>query len=142
MKATLVYDADCAFCNRCVRWMERRLPRLPEIVGFQFADLDALGVTRESCERAVQWVPPTGPTLEGADAIAKTLQYAGGVWRFVGRLMLLPGLRVLARLGYRWVANHRDLMPGGSAECAVQLPPADAGATPGTTETGSVGRAG
>jgi len=119
---TLVYDGDCAFCTRCVRWMERRLPRQPRVIAWQVADLPALGVTEQDCTHAVQWVEG-GTHVGGADGIARLLVWTGGPWRLLGRLTLLPGVIHIARLAYRWVARNRDRMPGGTAACAV--PPTD-----------------
>jgi predicted DCC family thiol-disulfide oxidoreductase YuxK len=33
--------------------------------------------------------------------------------------MLLPGIKQVAGVVYRWVAKNRDRMPGGTAECAL-----------------------
>jgi predicted DCC family thiol-disulfide oxidoreductase YuxK len=115
---TLVYDGDCAFCTRCVRWMERRLPRQPRVIAWQVADLPALGLSVQDCTDAVQWVDG-GRRYAGADAAALVLVWEGGPWRVLGRLMLLPGVIHLARLVYRWIARNRDRMPGGTAACAV-----------------------
>jgi predicted DCC family thiol-disulfide oxidoreductase YuxK len=119
---TLVFDGDCAFCTRCVRWMERRLPRQPRVIAWQVADLGALGLTAQQCTDAVQWVED-GRSAAGADGIARLLIWTGGFWPALGRVMLLPGVIHAARLSYRWVARNRDKMPGGTAACAV--PPRD-----------------
>lgn len=119
---TLVYDGDCAFCTRCVRWMERRLPKQPRVIAWQVADLAALGVTAQEVTDAVQWVEGDAH-VGGADGIARLLVWAGGVWSLLGRLMLLPGVIHVARVVYRWIARNRGKMPGGTAACAV--PPRD-----------------
>jgi predicted DCC family thiol-disulfide oxidoreductase YuxK len=121
-RPVLVYDGDCAFCTTAVRFTERRVRPRCSIVAWQFADLDALGVTRRRAEFEVLWVTPTGAVYGGAEAVAKILLSAGGAWAVLGALSELPPLNLLARVGYRWVADHRDRLPGGTAACAL---PAD-----------------
>ena len=59
-RATFVYDGDCAFCTLCARFIERRIPSRATVIPWQFADLPALGLTREQAEAAVQWVGEDG----------------------------------------------------------------------------------
>lgn len=117
--SVLVYDGDCAFCRRCVVFVERRITRRPRLVAWQFADLEALGLTAEECQEAVQWVGPDGRHASAQRAVARTLVGAGGGWSVLGRLLLLPGIDWSAGVVYRWVAANRHRMPGGTAECAI-----------------------
>jgi predicted DCC family thiol-disulfide oxidoreductase YuxK len=116
---TFVYDGDCAFCSSCARFVERWIPTTAQVVPWQFADLGALGLTREQCEQAVQWVARDGRTAAGPDAIAKLLRDSRWYWRPVGRVLAWRPVRALAWPGYRWVARNRDRMPGGTAACAL-----------------------
>lgn len=127
----LVYDGDCAFCTRSVRFIERRISRRPRIVAWQQTDLAALGLTVDMCETAVQWVDVDGSVASGHRAVARTLIHGGGPWWLMGRIILLPGISSISALVYRWVAKNRHRMPGGTAECV--LPQAQR-----TAETGHV----
>lgn len=115
----LVYDGDCAFCTRSVRFIERRIRRRPRIAAWQHLDLASLGLTREMCETAVQWVGVDGEVASGHRAVSRTLIHGGGGWRVLGRLIVLPGVDVLAGILYRWVARNRHRLPGGTAQCAM-----------------------
>jgi len=115
----LVYDGDCAFCTRSVRFIERRISRHPRIVAWQHADLEPLGLTAEMCETAVQWVGTDGSVASGHRAVARTLIHGGGLWWVMGRIILLPGISSVSALVYRWVARNRHRMPGGTAECVL-----------------------
>jgi predicted DCC family thiol-disulfide oxidoreductase YuxK len=120
---TFLYDGDCAFCSACARFVERRiLPRDPatraHVLPWQFADLDALGLTADECTEAVQWVHGDRH-LAGPDAIAALLHDSGRGWRPLGWLLGRRAVRPLAWRAYRWVARHRHQMPGGTAACAV-----------------------
>jgi predicted DCC family thiol-disulfide oxidoreductase YuxK len=122
MAPTFVYDGDCAFCTSCARFLERYAPSGARIVPWQFADLPALGLTREQCLEAVQWVaagPEPGPPLAGPDAIARLLRGSRVYWRVAGRLLDLRPVRAAAWPVYRWVSRNRHRLPGGTAACAV-----------------------
>jgi predicted DCC family thiol-disulfide oxidoreductase YuxK len=115
---TFVYDGDCAFCTSCAEFASRRIPTRARLVPWQFADLDALGLTVERCEQAVQWVD-SGGIAAGPDAIARLLSSSSRIWRAAGWLLRLRPVRALAWPAYRWVARNRHRMPGGTAACAL-----------------------
>ncbi|MFF4648760.1 thiol-disulfide oxidoreductase DCC family protein [Streptomyces sp. NPDC001380] len=132
-RPVLVYDGDCAFCSRCVG-LAARLPADPaargwDAVPFRTADLAGLDarcgglglVTARRAGREVLWVTPGGQVYGGAQAVARLLMRAGGVWIVPGALVTLPPVRWAAAGVYRLVARHRHRMPGGTAACA--LPP-------------------
>jgi predicted DCC family thiol-disulfide oxidoreductase YuxK len=127
-RATFVYDGDCAFCTSCARFIARWVPTEATVVPWQFADLDALGLTLAECEAAVQWVGEdetkmsTGRsvrTAAGPDAIARLLSTSTFAWRLLGRFLALRPVGAAARPAYRWVARNRHRMPGGTAACAL-----------------------
>ena len=119
LDATLVFDGDCAFCTRCVGWLDRWVPVELEVVPWQWADLAALGVTQAEAQDAVQLVEADGRRTSGAVAVARLLSRAGGVWAAAGSAMRIWPISRLADTVYRWVARHRDLMPGGTPACAL-----------------------
>lgn len=113
----LVFDGDCAFCSRSVRFVERRIRRHPRIVAWQSIDLAALNLTQAECEEAVQWIDVDGTRASAHVAVAHTLVYGGKGWALLGRLVLVPGVRSIAGFVYRWVARNRHRMPGGTSQC-------------------------
>ena len=121
-QAVLVYDGDCAFCTTSVRFVERRVRPRCEITPWQFADLEALGTTRQRAEYELLWITPAGHVRGGAEAVAALLRAGGGGWPVMGTLLTLPPVLWAARGVYRLVANHRDRLPGGTPVCAL---PAD-----------------
>ncbi|GAA4101390.1 DUF393 domain-containing protein [Actinomadura miaoliensis] len=118
-RPVLVYDGDCGFCTTSVRFVERRVPTSARIVAFQFADLDALGTTAQRAEYEVLWVDRAGRVTGGAQAIARLLMDAGGVWWPLGAVLRVPPVRWIAHGVYRLVANNRHRMPGGTAACVL-----------------------
>ncbi|GAA3517031.1 thiol-disulfide oxidoreductase DCC family protein [Actinocatenispora rupis] len=117
MRPTFLYDGDCAFCTTCAGFLERHIPTSAEVLPWQYADLAALGVTQEQAEAAVQWIG--AGHAAGPDAIARVLRDAGSYWRPLGAVLGAPPVRWLAWPVYRWIARHRDRMPGGTPACAL-----------------------
>lgn len=115
----LVYDGDCAFCTSAVHFAERRVRPRCDAVPWQFADLDALGVTQRRAEHEILWVTPTGTVYGGTRAVAKLLLSTGKGWAVLGALLNLPPLRWPAHALYRLIANNRAHMPGGTPTCAL-----------------------
>jgi predicted DCC family thiol-disulfide oxidoreductase YuxK len=114
----LLYDGDCAFCTTCAGVLER-IGADVEIVAWQLTDLDELGTTEERASEAVQWVEVDGTVRSGHEAIAAALSTAGGIWRIIGRMLLLPGISWMAAGVYRLVADNRHRLPGGTPACAA-----------------------
>ncbi|UNS97265.1 DUF393 domain-containing protein [Streptomyces tubbatahanensis] len=121
-RPVLLYDGDCGFCTTAVRLAERLVRPRCATVPWQYADLTALGVTRERAGYEVLWVTPTGAVHGGAQAVAKALLSAGGAWPVVGASLTLPPLRWAAAGLYRLVAANRHRLPGGTAACAAPGP--------------------
>lgn len=114
----LVFDGDCAFCTSSAHLLERIGPEA-EIVAWQLADLDELGVTAAQATEAVQWVEVDGTVRSGHEAIAAVLRTAGWPWRLAGRVLLLPGISTLAAATYRLIARNRHRLPGGTPACEI-----------------------
>jgi predicted DCC family thiol-disulfide oxidoreductase YuxK len=119
-RGTLLFDGDCSFCTAAARRAIRINPGA-SVVAWQQADLAALGVTAAEATAALQYVGGARAGA-GSDAIALFLVDAGGLYRVAGRFLLVPGIRPLAQVAYRWVAAHRYRLPGGSPACAVTPP--------------------
>lgn len=116
MTATLVYDGDCAFCTSSARWMLRLGLRVDGVVPWQHADLERLGLTPAQCQQSVQLVEQ-GRTSSGHEALARLLLRSAPPWRALGLLLLTPPFSWAARTAYRWVADHRHRLPGGTPSC-------------------------
>lgn len=117
-RGTLVYDGDCAFCTRSVRlvgWLRADA----DVLAWQFADLEAFGLTPAEAGAAVQWVGADGRHASGHRAAAAVLGVSRAPWPLLGRALLLPGFSWLAAHGYAWVATNRYRLPGGTPACAL-----------------------
>lgn len=117
-RPVFVFDGDCAFCTSAAHLLERIGPEA-EIVAWQFADLDELGITAAQASEAVRWIDADGTVRSGHEAIAAALGTAGRPWRIVGRVILLPVVSPLAAATYRLIARNRHRLPGGTPACAI-----------------------
>ncbi len=85
---------------------------------WQKADLDRLGLDAERAARAAWWIERSGRRLRGHRAIGAALGACGGVWRLVGRSLLLPPpIAWVAAVGYAVTARLRGLLPGITPAC-------------------------
>lgn len=117
--ALLVYDGDCAFCQRSIDVGSRVLDKF-RAEPYQFLDLGPLGLTPEQAGEAVWWVQPSVPPRSGHRAVAGLLQAQNHWWwRALGRVLERPPVSWLAAPVYAWVARNRHRLPGGTAQCRV-----------------------
>lgn len=115
----LIFDGDCGFCTTSVDWMTRTLPGMPRSIPYQWADLDAYGLTPAD-GRAMVWLVTDEEQFGGASAIAALLRHqAAAAPRFLGWLATVPPWSFGAELAYRLVARFRYRLPGGTPACRV-----------------------
>ena len=122
----MVFDGDCGFCTTSARWLAGRLTRPnrqeAHLVPWQRTDLTALGVSQARAQHEVLWVDVDGAVSGGEAAVAAWLRHAGRPWSLLGSVMSWPVVRQVAARAYRWVADHRDRLPGGTPACALPVP--------------------
>jgi predicted DCC family thiol-disulfide oxidoreductase YuxK len=121
VRATFVFDGDCAFCTSCANFVNRWIPTPAAVVPWQRADLAALGVTKRAAQQAVQWVADGRPALAGPEAISALLRSSNLFWKPFGWVLALPPVRAVAWPLYRLIARNRHHMPGGTAACALPV---------------------
>jgi predicted DCC family thiol-disulfide oxidoreductase YuxK len=103
---TLMYDADCGFCRRAVRW-GRPMLRAVEVRPLGSVDLPAVGVDPIRAEHEIPFQARDGSVSYGADAVAAAIAAGPAPWHWAGRAMASPPVIRLARSVYRWVERHR-----------------------------------
>lgn len=119
-RALLIFESDCGFCNRCVRFAARRLPSRARYQPWQRTDLESLGITRQRARYEVLWVAPDGKVFGGAQAVAKLLLDCGGLFAVLGALLRIPPFRWIAHGCYRLISNNRHQLPGGGPQCGTK----------------------
>ncbi|MDO5697848.1 MAG: DCC1-like thiol-disulfide oxidoreductase family protein [Dermatophilus congolensis] len=107
-----LYDGECGFCGASARLLrDRARPRGIDIRPWQQTDLAPLGVTEQQCREAAALVTVDASGAPracfGAEAIAGALRAGRLAWPLVGLALQAPGVRVLSRIVYAWVARNR-----------------------------------
>ena len=106
-KPVLIWDEDCKFCRRSIKWLCQRVGHAVSYVPYQraggrFPDIEA------GFPEAVHLIEEDGRVRTGAEAILRALFLGGHTvpWK----LRKVPGAAPLSELVYRWVANHRPFL--------------------------------
>ena len=104
----LLYDGECPFCSREVRWLKRR----DRAGNLELEDISALdfeptsyGLTRDEVTRVLHGVRADGVVLKGMDAVREAYRTVGLGW--VLAPTKLPGLKALSDLLYGCFARNR-----------------------------------
>ncbi len=118
MRPVLLFDGECGFCtsaaHRLMGWSTGGL----DVVPWQRADLEVLGVSPEQCAEAVQFVSQVGRSSGGA-AIAESLRYCRQPGPAIGSLLRWWGIRWVREGVYRLVAANRHRLPSGTPACRL-----------------------
>jgi predicted DCC family thiol-disulfide oxidoreductase YuxK len=128
----LVFDGYCGFCTRAVRAVLRhdrrsRVRALP-LQGPRVLQL--AGLTEAAALHEAWWIGADGRRSAGAAAMLAATSAATGL-PLTG-LLRSPAARWAAERIYRWVAEHRRLLPGATPHC-VANPTADCLPQPGAS---------
>ncbi len=116
-------DGDCGLYMRAAALV----PRLGvdvDAVTLQSVDLSQWGVDEQRALLEMAYVHPDGRVVYGHRAWAAILDTGPMPWRAVARFMTSRGGEPVARRVYRWVADNRSRMPGGTAACSLDRPAA------------------
>jgi predicted DCC family thiol-disulfide oxidoreductase YuxK len=104
-ESTLVYDGDCGICQKSVELLARigaRVEPVPSHLWLVDHPEDA-----ERTTTIVLLVGPDGRVAEAEHAVAGTLRLARRPAPWLGALIEVPGIHLLARHAYRLVAANR-----------------------------------
>ena len=111
MKATLIFDGECAICRGAADWVRRNaMPDAFEYLSCHSEELTRRfpAVAREACLQAMHLVLPDGTVLVGEKAAPEILsRLKARRHRWAAALFRLPGAEILSRAFYRWFAGRR-----------------------------------
>jgi predicted DCC family thiol-disulfide oxidoreductase YuxK len=123
-KSVLIYDGDCKFCQLSLEFGIRHMKIFPSYVAFQRIDPAVFGLT-ETQVRSEIWLveSSTGRTerLGGHLAASRILAMQPNLfYQLAGFLMRTWPTSWIANQAYRWVAQNRHRLPGGTKACNIQ----------------------
>lgn len=106
---TILFDGHCALCRASVA----RVRRFDSRGRIELLDLHKPSVSQRypkiDRQEAMRWmlaVDSQGRIHSGADAWARIGLLLPG-WKFVAWILLVPGIRLLAKKIYAWIARNR-----------------------------------
>lgn len=119
---TMIYDSDCGFCKGWVDWIQKRdnhhriefLPCRSQQRIERFPKIE-----EADCLKAMYVVLPDGNFFSGADA-APYLLKALPKWKWASMLFKIPGVLLVARPIYRWIARRRHRLGCDSNHCQIR----------------------
>jgi predicted DCC family thiol-disulfide oxidoreductase YuxK len=118
IQGVVLYDGQCGFCSRWVKFWEGTLARY----GFEIALLDAPWVAKklqkpyEELLTDIRLLGPDDQLISGADVYLYVMRRIWWAWPFYA-IFSLPGLNWLIHTGYRWFARNRHHI---SHTCGVE----------------------
>jgi predicted DCC family thiol-disulfide oxidoreductase YuxK len=115
----LLYDDDCGFCTRVATRVLPLLRLEVQVGAIGATDLAEVGVDPDRAVREMPFVAASGAVVYGHVAWAQALKTGAWPWRMVGHAIGSRVLNGLSARVYRWVADHRHQLPGGSASCEL-----------------------
>jgi predicted DCC family thiol-disulfide oxidoreductase YuxK len=107
-RGIVLYDGQCGFCSRWVRYWAGTLERQ----GFAIASLDEpwvaekINTPREELLTDIRLLTADGQLISGADVYLYVTRRIWWAWPFYA-FFSLPGFNRLIHLGYRWFALNR-----------------------------------
>lgn len=112
MQQVVIYDGDCGFCSRSVEYARIRVAPNLVYLASQKVNLEDYGLTKEDCEKALQFVTSDSQVVAAEKAVIQILKQGNFVLRLLGIVMSLPILNLISKLGYRFVAQYRGKVSG------------------------------
>ena len=119
VKPVLIFDGDCGFCTTTANWIEKNSLVQIEIQPYQWAKLGDYGLTEKEAADKVQLVAG-GKIFAGHHCMAKLLLIQpNALLKFLGAVMVMPGVDRISAKVYEWVAANRHKLPGGTPACKM-----------------------
>lgn len=114
-----LFDGDCGVCQNGTDSMRRRFDPPADMLRYQSCSLAELGVSEADVLEGPVLVRTDGSRVVGPLAVAEMLRGCGGPVRYVGAVMLAPGIRHALRAAGPAIYRQRYRMPGSTAACRV-----------------------
>lgn len=107
-RPVVIYDGECAFCQRWAKRWENQIGDKVEFVASQDVNDRFPQISKESYQQSVQFVECDGRVRSGADAVFRAMAI-GGIRRWPSWVYHnLPLAAWLSEKAYRLVARNRE----------------------------------
>lgn len=116
-QTTVVYDGDCAFCQRTIQKMQKISSISVNFRPYQTFDLRSFNLSESECSKAMIVISPSNTVYSGAEAFSYYFIQSKFPWNILGKLMSLPILDFFSRALYKIIARNRTFF--GKTKCKV-----------------------
>jgi hypothetical protein len=114
-----IFDADCGVCQNSTQLMKKRINPPVDFRPYQSFDYASFGITTKNLSEGPILISTDGTFLVGPLGMATLLKMSRRPYSYMGRFMLLPGIRhFLKKVGPGLYAKRRYL-PGATDSCAI-----------------------
>ena len=118
-RPVFLYDADCGICEQGTQRMRTRMRPPVDIIAWQDADLQSLGVAVDEVLFSPVFVRTDGTHVTGVRSMLSVMASTGAAGRrraaVLGSRALLPLIEAAFRAFYR----NRHRLPGGTDACRL-----------------------
>ncbi|MFM6980572.1 MAG: thiol-disulfide oxidoreductase DCC family protein [Micrococcales bacterium] len=116
----LIYDSDCAFCQKCVDWGVKKLAYFPKAIGFQAIQPRDYALTEQDVQSSIWLIQESGAKLSANRAATAILKSQPKYrWRLLGSIADAYWVAPVARRIYFLLAKNRHKMPGATQACEL-----------------------
>jgi len=117
--ALVIYDGDCAFCSTAARFAQRKVAPTLSYSPYQRTDLTKYGISTVEAQSSLKFVKTNGEVVSAQKAVSQIMKCGNSFWKAFGVITELPGINLLAALGYKLTAKYRHKLPGGTPTCKM-----------------------
>ena len=119
MRPIFLFDGDCGVCQNGTDTIRAKVKPPVDIVAYQSVDLADFGVSEADVLEGSVLVRTDGSHVIGPLAMAEMLRSARAPYKYMGNVMLIPGLRHALRALGPVMYKNRSRLPGSNDTCRV-----------------------
>lgn len=117
-RPVFIFDADCGVCQNSTQLIKTKINPPVDFRPYQGFDYASFGITAKNLGEGPILLSTDSTFLIGPLGIATLLKMSRKPYLYIGRIMLLPGIRhLLNQIGPKLYAQRRYL-PGATDSCA------------------------
>lgn len=111
-KTKIFFDGNCIVCDTGISHYKRMAPDVFELFDINSPDFDAAkyGLSSEGVQKHMHVMTPEGQILRGVDAFTHIWSHLDR-YRFAAKIIQLPVIYQLTKIGYNLFARSRHLLP-------------------------------
>lgn len=119
VRPVLLFDGDCGVCQSGTDSIRTKVKPPVDIIAYQRVDLADFGVSEADVAEGPVLVRTDGTHVIGPLGMAEMLRSARAPYRYMGNVMLMPGLRHALRALGPVMYRNRSRLPGSNDACRV-----------------------